>query len=303
MIRTMVVPLDGSQTAEAALPVAAGLARRLHARLLAVHALDFTNTEYAHCDDAPDWWGENVMDRAARYLEVTAAISRKKWQVELETRLIESDPLSALLRSPVSKKADLIVMTTHGRGPVERVWLGSVADQLIREAGRPILLIPPGARTEPHDDTPFSHIMVPLDGSATAEHVVPLAAAIATADGARLTLVRVATPALVNAIAHPHVGSGDDDEAYRYLMRRSGAFRLLSRDLQCVALAGDRPTATQILNYAATHDVDMIAMSTHGYGGLRRLVLGSIADKIIRASPVPVLVSKAQRNPIPGEFT
>src|SRR5688572_29787067 len=183
MFHTIIVALDGSATAEQALPIAAGLARRAGARLRIVHALDYLHTDYPNCPECTEWWCESTLDRAWRYVDQLAADGMNKWHIPIDRTVTESDALFALLRSPEAQEADLTVMTTLGHGALERFWLGSVADHVIREAGSPVLVVP--ASADPavvRDDRPFTHMLIPLDGSETAEHVLPEAAHLVSTD-------------------------------------------------------------------------------------------------------------------------
>jgi nucleotide-binding universal stress UspA family protein len=112
-------------------------------------------------------------------------------------------PSSALLDGPVpdainryaaATGADLLVMTTHGRGPLARFWLGSVADALVRQASVPILLVPPKGAAPDLAQTPvIRRVLIPLDGSELAEQVLEPALALGAATQTEYTLLRVVT--------------------------------------------------------------------------------------------------------------
>jgi nucleotide-binding universal stress UspA family protein len=288
----ILVPLDGSELAEQALPVAAGIARRAGARLRIIHALDYLHTDYARCPEPPEWWAENTYDRAARYLSQVAATGLSKWRIPIQTTLIEADPAPVILRSKEARAADLTVMTTHGRSGVERFWLGSVTDAVIREAGHPVLVVPAMPNDAIRDDRPFTHMLVPLDGSEYAERVLHFAAHLTLADGARMSLVRVTRTALVPALNVDLPDAGE--EADQYLARQTETLSWMSHEIDYASLCSGDPVATQILDYSNAHQVDVIALSTHGRWGAPRLLLGSVADKVIRGARVPILVAKTR---------
>lgn len=293
MYRNIIVPLDGSVAAEEALPVAAGIARRSGSKMTVVHALDFTRADYPGIPETPDSVGENLYDRAAHYLDTVANHVRTTWKVAVDTVLIETDPHTALAHSVPANHADLIVMTTHGRGPFERFWLGSVADRLVREAYGQVLLVRPGTHADAaHADQPYAHILVSVDGSENSERAVPLAAELARVSAARITLLHVATPVLVGAPLDAE--TADADESRDYLERLANGVRLVCRDVHTETIHTPGPVAMQILDYAKQNGVDLIAIATHGNGCVHRFLIGSVADKIIRASDVPVLVVKAR---------
>jgi len=197
-------------------------------------------------------------------------------------------------------------MTTHGRGPVSRFWLGSVADQLLRRSSVPVLLIRPGEG--PPDFTrglTSSKILVPLDGSALAEQILEPATQLGDLLGAEYMLLNVISPAFTvgyEAAADPmgHVAERMmheiqetqrklRTEAEAYLERVAGRLRKQGRIVHSRVAESEQP-AGAILEAARDLGADLIAVATHGRGGLTRLILGSVADKIVRGAAAPVLV-------------
>jgi nucleotide-binding universal stress UspA family protein len=196
-------------------------------------------------------------------------------------------------------RADLIVMTTHGRGAMARFWLGSVADKVIRHATVPTLLIRPNEEQAADLSTrPFvSRIVVPLDGSELAEQVLEPAMKLGKTSGAEYALVLVLEavedienlarlkiqtaggwfPEAVQAKAEVYL----DKVAHRL---RGHALKVSTKVIRHGTAAG------AILDYAGTHGNGVIAVATHGRSGIRRMLLGSVADKIIRGATMPVLV-------------
>ncbi len=202
------------------------------------------------------------------------------------------------------QSADLIVMTSHGRGGFSRAWMGNVADAMIRGTGLPVLIV----RADPPSIAPrvVRHIMIALDGSALGERVIPVALAIATSMTARITMVRVAIVHWAVARASPvaHVDSRDlaeqRREAEAYLANLLS--RLRAPGLTIDAHVVDEPvtmlpeigTARALLRTVALQKADMIAIATHGHGGVKRWRLGSVADKIARGAPVATLVMRGE---------
>jgi nucleotide-binding universal stress UspA family protein len=294
MYKDIIVALDGSAASERALPVAAGLARRAGASLTAVHALDYINIEYERCPDPVDSWSECTYDRALWYLDLLSAEVREKWHVQMKTALVEAEADTALLHMPPANRADLLVMTTHGRGPFDRFWLGSVADRVVRVASCPVLLLNPATIADGmRDDRPFAHVLVPVDGSGGSERALAFAADLARTNGARLTLLHVEAPSLVPALHDVSFGSTHGDG---YLPGLAKSWRHVCPAVEVETIQATGQTAAHIVDYAARHDVDLIALPTHGRGRLHRFMIGSVADKVIRTSHVPVLVVKPPRS-------
>lgn len=141
----------------------------------------------------------------------------------------------------------------------------------------------------------FRHIMVPLDGSTRAESALPVAARLARASGSQLTLLRVVTPAIeldirpLSLSSTPEVALEEEvASANAYLAQIAASKELEGITMRTEALSG--PVAKTLLLFAHMQQVDLIAMCSHGSTGLKRWVLGSIAEKVARHSPTPVLV-------------
>ncbi len=206
--------------------------------------------------------------------------------------LLEPPVADALNDYAVQQGVDLIVMTTHGRGGLSRAWLGSVADALIRRASVPVLLYRPGMERGPES---FRNILVPLDGSAESETAVPRALELG-ATSAQYTLLRVVQmPFLMEGLTSAEMLRVDSDELDR---RRGDAERYVrtladrigqGRNVRTVTLLHERP-ADAILGHARDSAADLIAMATRGLGGWKRMVLGSVADKVLRGAEQPVLL-------------
>lgn len=290
MFRRILVPLDGSRFAEAALPAAVTLARRSpgEIRLLSVHEL-LPAYAVSDLDEAARIWAEGYVG------EVEGRVSPRVGGC-VSTAVREGAVVDGIKREAESWHADLIVMATHGRGAVSRAWLGSVADGTLRHAHRPVLMVrPEEPRHEPDLDAEMKvpRIVVPLDGSPLAEQALDDASVLARLTGARVSLVRaVAYPIGPMSPYLPHtieINRQIVDEARadaaRYLDET--AERLRKRDVTVdTAVVSDQHPAHAILEHA---EGDLIAMATHGRGGIGRALLGSVADKVIRGASGPVL--------------
>jgi len=288
MFGSLLVPLDGSAFAEQALPLALAIARRAGGRLdlVRAHILYALNERpYIRLPYDPALEAEWTQQEQL-YLDATARWVTAGSRVPMSTALVYGLAADAILAHAQAGKADLIVMTTHGRGPVSRFFLGSVADELIRRAPVPLLLIRPreGA-TAPATEPVVEKVLIPLDGSALAEGVLEPALALARLLEARCTLLRVVesgpvpTHRIEQAVAEGEV----------YLEGLAG--RLRAKALRVEGQIVVAPHAAEAIARAAqTQGSDLIALATHGHGGARRMLLGSVADKVIRGTTAPVLV-------------
>jgi nucleotide-binding universal stress UspA family protein len=278
---TILVPLDGSPLAEVALPYADGIARAMGAPLRLVAVLDAGADELAGRAPALRTHLERVTQTGTeQYLELTATMPEE------------------ILAAADEDQVALIVMATHGRGGVARWRIGSVADKVMRLSSHPTLLVgapePPGA-PQPRE---LRRLLVPLDGSVLGQAALPLAVELAQATGATLTLIR-AEPWLIEQMvpynltaAVPDQEQLDRDvaEAAREYLATVRAVVPAGVGVDTVVVRG--PAALHLVEYAEREAVDLVVMSTHGRGGLRRLVLGSTADHMVRAH-LPVLLVRA----------
>jgi nucleotide-binding universal stress UspA family protein len=158
-----------------------------------------------------------------------------------------------------------------------------VSDELIRHATVPLLLLPPGAATSGVFAEPaIKNVLVPLDGSPLAERVLEPALDLAQAMETSCTLVRV---------IGPQASEDERVEAEAYLTRIAERLEERCLPIQTRAIAAANP-AEAILRLLPQDAGTVVAMATHGRGGLKRLVLGSVADKILRSSTTPMLVCR-----------
>jgi nucleotide-binding universal stress UspA family protein len=301
MFNTILVPLDGSSFAGQALPWALAIARRANASLNLVrghvrYALKepasrcgpFAPVEEAGCKRQE----QTYLDATARWLASVSPVRTTTALIPGGVAAVNPDDLVEHVRS---RGADLIVMATHGRGPVSRFFLGSVADELIRRSAAPVLLVQPREPAPSLLPGPtVGRVLVPLDGSALAEQALGPAADLARLFEAECTLLRVVPPTAVlphSGAAHPALASSGEAEAREYLARL--AERLRAEGLRARArLVVSRHAEEAILEEARSSGSGLIALATHGRGGVSRMVLGSVADKVIRGSAVPVLVQR-----------
>lgn len=292
---TILVPLDGSPLAEAALPYADAIARATGAPLRLLTVLDAEADTLAGRPAAVRTHLEQATQAGTeQYLELTATMLRA-WGRTVTTVIRTGRPAAEILAAAAEDEVALIVMATHGRGGVQRLIIGSVADQVLRQGTRPTLLVgsaePPGT-PQPRE---LRRILLPLDGSALGAAALPLAIELAQAAGATLTLLRVepwhttlVAPADLpgSALDLARLDTAAEEAAQAYL--DSVCDRLPDTvHAETVVLRG--PAATTLVDYVQRERVDLVVMSTHGRGGLRRLVMGSTADRLVR-SHLPVLL-------------
>jgi len=293
-LKSILVPLDGSRFAEAALPLATTIARRAGARLRLV----LVNTRASGPGATAAATAVTMQERARDYLNTTASRLDPGGALVTDVHLLEGPPGPVLAADAEQHQDDLVLMATHGRGAISRAWLGSVADYLVRHLHRPVLLVRPADGQQSYGSTRLEEVLVPLDTSTTSEQVVDPLLSVA-GPAVRVTLVHVVEPVLgVSEPALPFPMPMDPklieelrEMAQARLDRVADHLRTRGVTVVTRVLTG-MGAATMILEEAARGRYDLISMTTHGEGGLRRVLLGSVADKIIRGAEIPVLVMR-----------
>ncbi|MFP3949309.1 MAG: universal stress protein [Gemmatimonadota bacterium] len=296
MIERVLVPLDGSsfalQAVGPALEIVAKGGGSLH--LVSVSDPDLAGPGLADVELSYEKALQGYLD------EVRSEILESR-DLSVESRVLVGSPADALMDEVRDGQIGLVVMSTHGRGPLSRIWMGSVADRVVRQSPCPVLTVRPQEEPEPLGlERPFQveHILVPLDGSEVGDVVLEHAAELARLFGAGITLLSaIWVPRQISTEALPHTEWADwdsllEDRAESARVRLEGIReRLEARDLRAeVVVEKEAHPAEAIVERSRADDVDLIAMGTHGRGGVGRMVLGSVADKVFRASFTPVLL-------------
>jgi nucleotide-binding universal stress UspA family protein len=293
------VPLDGSTFAEAALSTAFHIARnhRATVHLVRVHqppAPMAGPDGLVMYDPAVDSERER---QGRRYLGVMLAWTNVDDRAQAVTAYLHG-PVTQCLSTYVRDQAiDLVVMTTHARGGVSRALLGSVADGLVRHSLAPVLLIRPGNEAAPLPATPLAlrRVLLPVDGGPAGDRMIEYAVTVAGAPGVEYTLLRVVTAGggTIRA-ALPHRGEDRTSRVQRATVRST-----LGIKAQALAARGlvvrpqvvvENDAAEGILRYATDNGFDLVAMATRSRGGLERLLLGSVADQVLRRAETALLL-------------
>lgn len=291
MFKSILVSLDGSETAEQALRPAASIARRsgatLHVARVPVASIGGSiDVEYGKV-------GSRYMSGVSERLHVAGVPSVQVAVLDV------GDVATQLEKYRAEVGADLTVMCSHGRGPVERAWLGSVSDRFVRSTEAPVLVVraTPGASTDDlATNVNFARVLVPLDGSSLSESVLGPATELGGKGGSYVLVRVVEAPYALGAGVHPSVPF-DPGKAVGSAMKEAEvdigstakAFGARGFSVESVTQVG-QPVARAILDAAKHHSADVIAMATHGRSGVSRAWMGSVADKVVRGTDCPVLI-------------
>ena len=303
MYRNLLVPLDGSTFGEHALPFACSIAQRDGAVLHLVHVHVLNDPIYIEGMPVIDADLHSLSREHERvYLEQIRDDLQSTRELSVTCANLDSDGsiASTLARYMDARKIDLVVMTTHGRGGLTRAWLGSVADALVRCNKVPLLLLRPADGAPDLAQLPqLKRILIPLDGSELSEQISESALELGGPMQSEYILLRVVEPFVIAGYAPMAQASRLDvkltqeqlAEAQRYLDRVAERLRATGHRTQTRALLGEQ-VAVAILDEARRQNADLIAMTTHGRSGIARLLLGSVADKVLRGANMPLLIAR-----------
>jgi len=277
------VSLDGSEKDARALAVAAALATisgdDLHLVRVFEHptAIGSARAGALGVADAARKLRETIRRDVAEVADQVAADTRRRVTWDL---LEAADVAGALTQHALDRDARFVVMGTRAANAAGRTLRGSVADRVMRESPRPVVLVPPGADFMSGKRVTIGRVLVPLDGSELATKAVDYMLALPHADQLEYVLLEVVEEGAERARA-------DADQRLAAVAARVRARGVRTVETQVIEAAAPAEAISASVREAL---VELIAMSTRGAGGLRRMVLGSVAEGVVRASEVPVML-------------
>ncbi|MGB1778485.1 MAG: universal stress protein [Longimicrobiales bacterium] len=302
MLRSILVPLDGTPFSERSLPLAAEVARAskaaLHlARVHVPHEPDglLSNTSFQWEGVDLSEYDRNDRRREEEYLyDVEVRVGTNG--LEVDSALLEEGDVSEQLCAYAREvDADAIFLTSHARGGIRRVALGSVADCVLRSSHLPVVIVHPSpGERDVEAPRHVDHILVPLDWSRLAGTVFGPVIDLAKAMGARVTLTSIVTPVVLGPKILPIAPEAPDEDELRateYLEELADDLRAEGLDVDVLVVSANDPVRGIILA-GEVCGADLIAMATHGFAGLSRLMAGSVTDRVLRESRVPMLVMR-----------
>ncbi|MFB6249304.1 MAG: universal stress protein [Salinibacter sp.] len=299
-IDTLLWPTDFSQGAERAFPHAAALAAGHDAEI--------------HVLNVRDQQGPGEAERAAPFPLSRDSLADLLDAAEAPARPVDLDALSlvqahvdsgspaaAIVRYQEAHDIDLTVMGTSGRRGLQRLLLGSVAEEVVRQAPCPVLTV--RAHDEQAAAWHVDHILTPVDFSEGADQAIRHARELARTYEAQITLLHAVEEVMYPSayglemadLPGPEVLERVDASLAATAQEQSG-----QAQVEVESVVGYAPSV--ILDYQAEHDVDLVVIATHGRTGLERLLLGSVTERIVRRSATPVFVVKPfGKSLLPGE--
>lgn len=282
-IRRIVVPLDGSRSAEHALPYAIAIARRSGASIRLVHV-------FSLLESFGPWeqtYHHDVIDRYRRqkYGYMNSIVARVNAHLDsYATSFVIDDVDVAGALGKMTDANTLVVMATRSRNFVKKLFHGSVADALIRKLAGPLLLVRGSSSLPDLASDPLPrHILIPLDGTACAEGAIAPAVALGAISGAQLSLVHLRD-------AGRMVSQREITAANNYLKDVAHRTHVESPRIDAEAVISERDIATDLMRLAEKERADWIALTAHTRPVWMRLFHRSVAKSIVRRAKMPLLI-------------
>jgi nucleotide-binding universal stress UspA family protein len=290
----LMCPVDFSPGSQQAMRTAVRIANEHDAELVLVHSwyippVAFSG-DYVYAADIV----QTLTDDAQRALDNAVGEARKLGARRVTSKMLNGLPWQQIIDA-AQREPDLglIVIGTHGRTGLSRVLLGSVAELVVRHAPCPVLTIRPG-----NEPRPYMHVLCPLDLSKPAREAMNLAAALVQPGGAGITLLHVLE------LPVSYTGELPIPDFHRDLDARSAA--LLDRwtaELKAQVSVPvtqrtriGRPGAQILALLEDDRTFDLVVMGSHGHTGIERMLLGSVAEKVVRHARCPVVVAHGTKS-------
>jgi nucleotide-binding universal stress UspA family protein len=299
MYSKILVPLDGSKTAENVLPLARCFARSLQVPVELLGIVDIAEMARHISADQASMVRTMVDDATRRFGDYLERVAKNFPNGKVQWTVRSGNAAEAIIESAAAEKEALIAMATHGRSGLDRWLLGSIAEKVLRGASNPVLLV--RAKEESHptwEMAALKRVIVPLDGSEVSELILPYVEALAKHLDLEVTLLGVYAGPLAagsngegfyNSAQLTAFMAGLRAETATYLSMKTEEMK--RRGFENVSfVAKEGLSADEIMAFARETPGSLVAMCTHGRSGVKRWMLGSVTETVVRHSGAPVLV-------------
>ena len=286
----ILLSLDGSEISEGVIPFVRQLAKGFGVKVTAFHVAGEDGTPEGKIVRMPS--GKEMSTDA--YLQsMVQEISRGG--IGADSAAVKGKPAAEIVKYAESKGCGLIAMATHGRSGLGRWVYGSTTDRVLHATSLPMLLVRPAQDGRIKEET-FRTLVIPLDGSELGERALPHAETLAKSLSLSITLVRVVpTVTIASGAMEPYAA---DPRLLEYSL--DAAKQYIDEKTQALTKKGLRVSSKVNLGYAPSEIIDiaeglpgsLVVMTTHGRSGVGRWVLGSVADRVLRASNRPVFLHR-----------
>lgn len=299
MFKKILVPLDGSRTAEMVLPYGEMITTKFSAEII------IASVSELHAEEVDPLY-HSYQERIIEKVELQLKDWEAKEGVKVKGVVLFGKPADEILKYAKENNLDLIAMCSRGRSSRGPWLLGNIAAKVLRAAEIPVLLIrKPIDSTYIQEKRLVKKILLPLDGSRLGEIAIPYAEALALAFNAEIILFQVYTPSTIETgyrvpeitlATQREIEEHNKEFAQSYLRQWEIKFQEKGLVTSCVLKLGS--PADQILEYAEENGIDLIVMSTHGRSGIGRWVFGSVTDKVLHSGDMAVLTVRAMKSPV-----
>jgi nucleotide-binding universal stress UspA family protein len=298
MYKRILIPLDGSKTAEAVLPYARTVARKLNIPVDLLGVVDVAALAIQVSRGSTRYFDTIIADSVRGSEDYLKRMLTTFRNANVKCTTEKGKPEEVILEK-AGDKTTLVTMATHGRSGINRFLLGSIAEKVLRAATSPILLVRAGEEINNDGEAVLNSVIVPLDGSELAETVLPSVIALARELGLEVILLRAyKVPANIYASSEDYYPAQYEeirtelrDEAHNYLEKKVAELRRFGIP-KVSSVTPEGLGADEIMALGRKLPDNLIAMCTHGRSGIGRWMLGSVAETVVRHSGDPVLIAR-----------
>ena len=273
MKRTILIPIDGTESADETALYAASMCPKSETRIVLLHVTPAVNTVNASIDHVP------------HVKTIYEALTKGDWTVETEVRM--GDPIFEILKMAILLPATMILMSTHGRSGIDRIRDGSVTEQVLKQSPCPVFILH-STRPGPTDNRAinlFKRILVPLDGTDASSAILECVERFAKMHDSEVILFH-------DEMEHAEF---DDKKAAIKAKLQDLSVTLANTGLRVsLDMTTYKRPIREILDKIDAMDIDLVSMATHGDGGEKRALDESVTAEIVRHSSCPLLVWSAE---------
>ena len=295
MFQRIMVPLDGSELGELALPYAAELAAAFGSQVDLLYVGDTKSPEQHHMNQV---YIEKMAERTVGLIKNFSPVETNPAQAN--PVILDGEPAAQIIEYAEKNNVSLLIMVSHGRSGIMPWSMGSTAAKVLQRTDKPVLFIRAQKPVPQSGTSVFGRILLPLDGSASGEAALPHIKELTTRIASELTFFRVVAPGYhvqtiggLNYVSLPQVEIDRlSDEARQYLDRISAEVEGSRATIKLEVRVGD--AASEIIKFAAEQDFNLIAMSSHGYSSIDKWTFGGVTHKVLHSSKTPLFLVRVR---------
>ncbi|MDD5509234.1 MAG: universal stress protein [Dehalococcoidales bacterium] len=286
MFRRILVPLDGSKTAEVVMPYATAIANIYGSQIMLVSVSE-------SAADASHIYETYLTSVASKFRRQLKEWGETDEQYDVQNKVLVGNPALEIVGFASKEKISIIVMASRGSSGEGPWLLGHIAAKVLRTTDRPVLLVrTPASDAALEQKKLVRKILVPLDGSKAGESALCYAERLAKTMSAEIVLIEVFEPVGTIGASGIFYTVRDDEAVRRTLMGYLDTIAqpIKEQGIKVSSVVAFGNPASQIMKYAEENSVDLITISSHGRSGMGRWVFGNVTDKILHTGDVAVLV-------------